>query len=61
VHGLLRAQRGTIDAAALRRRPRGMARSDDVDACLAKAGFLGRWFAEQPDPMTAMAWWGLRA
>lgn len=61
VHGLLRAQHGTIDAAALGRRPRGMARSDDVDACLTKAGFLGRWFAEQPDPTTAMAWWGLRA
>ena len=59
-HGLLRAQSGRISASALGRRPRGMARSDEVDSCLAKAAFLGRWFADQPDPVTAIAWWGLR-
>jgi hypothetical protein len=61
IRGVLRAQDGTIDARTLQRRPRGMARSADVDACLAKAGFLGRWFAEQSDPTTAVAWWGIRA
>ena len=60
-HGVLTAADGHLDAGAVRRRPRGMARSDDVDSCIAKAGFLGRWFAEQPDAATAMAWWGLRA
>lgn len=60
VHGVLRSSGGTLEAAPLGRRPRGMARSEDVDACLAKSRFLGRWFAEQPDPITAMAWWGLR-
>jgi hypothetical protein len=59
-HSLLTARDGTVEASALRRRPRGMARSDEVDECLAKAQFLGRWFSEQPDWTTAMAWWGLR-
>lgn len=59
-HGLLRSAGGTLKAAPLGRRPRGMARSEDVDACLAKSRFLGRWFAEQADPITAMAWWGLK-
>ena len=39
---------------------RGMARSAEVDACIDKAGFLGRWFAEQPDALTVLALWGLR-
>jgi hypothetical protein len=60
VHGLLTARGGTLEASALRRRPQGMARSDEVDECRAKAQFLGRWFSEQPDWTTAMAWWGLR-
>jgi hypothetical protein len=60
VHGLLRSSDAALEAAPLRRRPRGMVRSEDVDACLAKSRFLGRWFAEQSDPITAMAWWGLR-
>jgi len=59
-HGLLTAGAGTLRASALPRRPRGMARSAEVDACIAKAGFLGRWFSEQPDPATALALWGLR-
>lgn len=60
LHGLLRSSGGTLEAVPLGRRPRGMPRSEDVDACLVKSRFLGRWFAEQPDPITAMAWWGLR-
>jgi hypothetical protein len=60
LHGLLRSRGATLEGMPLGRRPRGMARSEDVDACLAKSRFLGRWFAEQPDPMTAMVWWGLR-
>lgn len=59
-HGLLTADAGTVRANALRRRPRGMARSVEVDECVDKAGFLGRWFSEQPDPVTALALWGLR-
>jgi hypothetical protein len=59
-HGTLRSNHGRIEAGALQRRPRGMARSDEVEACIAKAGFLGRWFSEQPDPLTALALWGLR-
>jgi hypothetical protein len=61
VHGVLRAGDRGIDAGAPRRRPQGMVRSTEVDACIAKAGFLGRWFAEQPDSTTTMALWGLRA
>lgn len=59
-HGLLVGENGTLRALALRRRPRGMARSAEVDACIDKAGFLGRWFAEQPDALTVLALWGLR-
>lgn len=59
-HDVLEARDGAIQARALQRRPRGMTRSEDVEACIGKAGFLGRWFAEQSDPLTAMAWWGVR-
>lgn len=61
VHGLLNGQDGTLEANPLPRRPRNMARSQEVDACFVKAGFLGRWFAEQPNATTTMALWGLRA
>lgn len=60
-HGALRSGDGVIEPGPLRRRPRGMARSPEVDECIAKAGFLGRWFSEQPDAQTVMALWGLRA
>ena len=59
-HGLLVGDAGTLTAQALPRRPRGMSRTDEVDACVAKAGFLGRWFSEQPDADTVLALWGLR-
>ena len=59
-HGLLSTEAGALRANTLRRRPRGMARTDEVDECVEKAGFLGRWFSEQPDPVTTMALWGLR-
>lgn len=59
-HGLVAGEDGTLRALALRRRPRGMARSVEVDACIDKAGFLGRWFSEQPDALTVLALWGLR-
>ena len=59
-YDVLDSRDGAIKAKTLRRRPRGMARSEDAEACIGKAGFLGRWFAEQPDPLTAMAWWGVR-
>lgn len=60
IHGLLVAEAGALRAGALPRRPRGMSRSAEVDACIDKAGFLGRWLSGQPDPTTVMAWWGLR-
>lgn len=58
--GVLTADAGALRANALPRRPRGMARSTEVDQCIDKAGFLGRWFSEQPDPVTTLALWGLR-
>lgn len=59
-HGLVVGEDGGLRALAVRRRPRGMVRSAEVDACIDKAGFLGRWFAEQPDALTVLALWGLR-
>lgn len=59
-HGLVVGEHGALRALALPRRPRGMVRSDEVDSCINKAGFLGRWFAEQPDALTVLALWGLR-
>jgi len=58
--GLLTADAGTMRANTLPRRPRGMPRSAEVDECINKAGFLGRWFSEQPDPVTTLALWGLQ-
>lgn len=58
--GLLSAENGALRAGTLPRRPRGMARSEEVDACLNKAGFVGRWFSGQTDLTTTMALWGLR-
>ena len=59
--GLLISNSGALRASRLARRPRGMARTDEVDECIARAGFLGRWFSEQPDAATTLALWGLRA
>lgn len=59
-HGLLTAEAGALQANRLPRRPRGMARTAEVDECIDKAGFLGRWFSEQRDPVTTLALWGLR-
>lgn len=57
---LLAGESAGIRALRLPRRPRGMVRTEEVDECLDKAGFLGRWFAGQADPLTALALWGLR-
>lgn len=59
-HGLIVSEGGAVRSGTLPRRPRGMARSDEVDACIDKAGFLGRWFSEQTDAITTLALWGLR-
>jgi hypothetical protein len=59
-HGLLSSDGPCVRANQLRRRPRGMARTAEVDQCIEKAGFLGRWFSEQPDAITTLALWGLR-
>lgn len=60
-YGVLHGERGVLDAGTVKRRPRNMPQSADVAACLASAGFLGRWFAQQADPATTLAVWGLRA
>lgn len=60
-HGLLAAESGALRAGTLPRRPRGMARSAEVDDCLNKARFVGRWLSGQPDLTTTLALWGLRA
>jgi hypothetical protein len=59
-HNLFTAHSGALRASALPRRPRGMTRSVEVDECVDKAGFLGRWFSEQSDAVTTLALWGLR-
>lgn len=59
-HGVLVAMETALQPGAVRRRPPGMARSPEVDECIDTAGFLGRWFSEQPDPITTLALWGLR-
>lgn len=71
-HGLLRPEQSGLQAGALRRdrqsfsitgastpRP-GLPATEDAAACFNQAAFLGRWFAKQPDPLTALAHWGLR-
>jgi hypothetical protein len=59
-HGLVSSGESGLRANRLRRRPRGMVRTEEVDECIEMAGFLGRWFSEQPDPITTLALWGLR-
>lgn len=61
-HGVLTSADGRIGAGSVRRRPRGYAEfeSTEVQTCLRVAGFLGRWFARQPDNATVLALWGLR-
>jgi hypothetical protein len=59
-HGVLRGEAGGLRAGSIKRRRRGMPRSKDVDDCMARAGFLGRWFAGQRDGTTTLAMWGLR-
>jgi hypothetical protein len=71
-HGLLRSEQSGLTAGALRRNrqpfsvtgaatPRpGLPTTDDAAACVDQAAFIGRWFAKQPDPLTALAHWGLR-
>jgi hypothetical protein len=59
-HRVLRSEDGRLFSGDLRRRPRNLPRSTDVEDCLACAAFLGRWFSEQPDPVTTLALWGLR-
>ena len=60
-HGILDGGDGVLRAGTIKRRPRGMAKSADVEDCLSRAGFLGRWFSEQTDATTTLAIWGLRA
>ena len=52
---------GRIKAA---KRPRSMAKfereaTDEVNSCVKKAGFLGKWFANAGDYTTVMALWGV--
>lgn len=59
-HGVLRSNGGSVLPGSVRRRQRDMAATPEVDECVSAAQFLGRWFARQPDPATALALWGLR-
>ena len=60
-HGVLRAtERGLTEGTLLRRRRGTPPDTDDMQACIDAAAFLGRWFADQPDALTALAMWGLR-
>jgi hypothetical protein len=61
-HGLLAADGPLVRAGSVRRKPPGFnaMETDEVDQCLRTAGFIGRWFARQPDAATLLAWWGLR-
>ena len=59
--GLIRLENSRLRAAD---RPRAMARfereaSDEVNACITKADFGGRWFANSGDYTTVMALWGV--
>jgi hypothetical protein len=60
-HGVLEGEDGVLRAGSVKRRPHGMPKSADIDDCLSRAGFLGRWFSEQTDATTTLAIWGLRA
>lgn len=60
-YGVLRGESERLVAGAVRRRPRHMLQTDEVTACVEAAGFLGRWFAQQGDPLTILAVWGLRS
>jgi hypothetical protein len=62
VHGVLVADGPLVAAGSVRRKPRRFSGMEtiEVDECLRAAGFLGRWFARQPDAATLLAWWGLR-
>jgi hypothetical protein len=60
-HGVLEREAGALRAGKIKRRPKGMDKSADVEDCLARAGFLGRWFSGQADATTTLAIWGLRA
>lgn len=59
-HGALVTDGSNVRAGHLKRRTPGFPSSQDAADCLTAAGFLGRWFAEQPDPVTVLALWGLR-
>lgn len=59
-HGALVPDGSRIRAGRLKRRSPGFPLSEDATDCMAAAGFLGRWLAEQPDPVTVLAIWGLR-
>lgn len=59
-YGALTSEGDRLFAGQLKRRTRDFPSSQDAEDCLRAAGFLGRWFAEQPDPVTVLALWGLR-
>lgn len=60
-HSVLRGSLGSISAGAIRRRPRTLHPTEDWNACLKTAQFLGRWFGgTESDEATALARWGVR-
>lgn len=58
--GLLLSAPSGMTAGRLPKRPSGSVTSEEVDRCISRSTFLGRWFAGQPDMTTALAFWGLR-
>lgn len=59
-HGVIESERSHLISGKLKRRPSSLQQTSEVVECLSVAGFLGRWFAEQTDPATTLALWGLR-
>lgn len=59
--GVLTGSSGTIAAGSIGRRPRTLHPTDDWQACVKAAEFLGRWFGgSDADEATTLAQWGVR-
>jgi hypothetical protein len=59
-HGVLLGSGTGLNAGRVRRKTRTVSFTADADQCIARAAFLGRWFAGQSDVATTLAIWGLR-
>lgn len=60
-HRVLTGSLGSISALKLSRRPRTLNPTEDWNACMKAAGFLGRWFGGlDTDEATTLVQWGVR-